>query len=429
MKVLMLGWEYPPKISGGLGIASQGIAKGLAQSGVNVDFVLPRTAGATSTKRLQLLDANDYPTKGTEITEVLEEITSEIRYLEVGTRLMPYLTKVEFEKIAFETTTVKKQVAEEVVLEKINLNGGYGPDLLQEIAKYAIAVVNACKETKYDIIHAHDWMTFQAGIMAKAVTGAPLVLHVHSTEYDRSAFQKDPQIFELEKKGLQKADKIIAVSDRVKKLLVKKYAVKSTRVEVIHNAISAAEIKSHRKPRSIKQSPKVLFVGRLTDQKGPSRFLDIALEISRVFPTATFTIAGDGHLRSDLEAKAEHAQLAKKIKFTGFLSHQRTLRAMSAHDLLLLPSISEPFGMAALEGAIAGVPVIISKEAGVTELVKSLKSIPYWDTHNWVKESISLLDKPSKASHYAERLTKEVKRLNWKLVGEQMKDVYTALKL
>lgn len=421
----MLGWEYPPKISGGLGIASQGIAKGLAQSGIHVDFVLPQTKGSGSTKRLHLLNANDYPTKGTEITE---EITSEIRYLEVGTRLMPYLTRVEFEKIAYATTTVKKQIAEEVVLEKINLTGGYGPDLLQEIAKYALAVVNVCKEEQYQIIHAHDWMTFQAGIMAKAVTGAPLVLHVHSTEYDRSNFRIDPQIAEMERKGLVKADKILAVSDRVKKMIVRHYGIKPSTVAVVHNAIAAAEVKTQQSRRSVRQPPKVLFVGRLTDQKGSSRFLDIALEISRRFPGARFTIAGDGHLRSDLEAKAKQNRIGARVKFTGFLSHQRTLRLMNAHDLLLLPSLSEPFGMAALEGALAGVPVIISKESGVTELVKSLKSIPYWDTHTWVKESISLLDKPSKASQYSERLITEVKRLNWKLVGEQVKEIYTALK-
>jgi glycogen(starch) synthase len=428
MKVLMLGWEYPPKISGGLGIASQGLAKGLTQSGVNVDFVLPQAKGLTSTKRLQLLDASDYPTKGTEITEVLEEITSEIKFLEVGTRLMPYLTRVEFEKIAYETTTVKKQIAEEVVLEKINLKGGYGPDLLQEIAKYSLAVVNACKNAKYDVIHAHDWMTYQAGVMAKAVTGAPLVVHVHSTEYDRSAFQIDPKIFELEKKGLEKADVVVTVSGRVKKLLVKEYDLKSSKVQVVHNAISATDVKVKRAPRSIKQSPKVLFVGRLTDQKGPSRFLDIALELSRKIPDVTFTIVGDGHLRSELEAKAEHAQIADKVKFTGFLSHKRALKTMSTHDLLLLPSMAEPFGLVALEGALAGVPVIISKDAGVTEVVKSLKTIPYWDSHTWVKESASMLDKPSKATQYTDRLTKEVKRLNWKLVGEQVKDIYQSLK-
>lgn len=428
MKVLMLGWEYPPKISGGLGIASQGLARGLTQSGVNVDFILPQTKGQTSTKRLQLLDANDYPTKGAEITDVLEQITSEVRFLEVGTRLMPYLTRAEFEKIAYETTTVKRQVAEEVVLEKINLKGGYGPDLLQEIAKYALAVVNACKDAKYDVIHAHDWMTYQAGVMAKSATGVPLVLHVHSTEYDRSAYQIDSKIFELEKKGLERADAVVAVSDRVKKTLTKKYGLKSAKVKVVHNAISAADIKSKRTPRSIKEAPKVLFVGRLTEQKCPSRFLDIALELSRQFPEATFTIVGDGHLRADLEAKAEQFRIADKVKFTGFLSHQRTLKAMSTHDLLLLPSVAEPFSLVALEGALAGLPVIISREAGAAELVKSLKTIPYWDTHTWIKESASMLEKPSKATQYMHRLNTEVKRLNWKLVGEQMKDIYSSLK-
>ncbi len=428
MKVLMLGWEYPPKISGGLGIASQGLARGLTQSGVNVDFILPQTKGLTSTKRLQLLDANDYPTKGTEVTDVLEEITSEIRYLEVGTRLMPYLTRVEFEKIAYETTTVKKQVAEEVVLDKINLKGGYGPDLLQEIAKYALAVVNACKDAKYDVIHAHDWMTYQAGVMAKAATGAPLVLHVHSTEYDRSAYQIDPKILELEKKGLERADVVVTVSDKVKKTLTKKYGLKSAKVHVVHNAISATDVKSKRTPRSVKETPKVLFVGRLTEQKGPSRFLDMALELSRQFPDATFTIVGDGHLRNELEAKAEQFRIADKVKFTGFLSHQRTLKAMSTHDLLLLPSVAEPFSLVALEGALAGVPVIISREAGAAELVKSLKTIPYWDTHTWIKEAASMLDKPSKATQYMQRLHTEVKRLSWKLVGEQMKDIYSSLK-
>lgn len=428
MKVLMLGWEYPPKISGGLGIASQGLAKGLTQSGVSVDFVLPQTTGLTSTKRLQLIDANEYPTKGIEITEVLEEITAEIKYLEVGTRLMPYLTRVEFEKIAYETTTVKKQVAEEVVLDKINLKGGYGPDLLQEIAKYALAVVNVCKDSTYDVIHAHDWMTFQAGVMAKAATGAPLVLHVHSTEYDRSVYQIDTRIFELEKKGLEKADAVVTVSDRVKKILTKKYGLKASKVQVVYNAIAGTEIKNKRTPRSIKEAPKVLFVGRLTEQKGPSRFLDIVLELSRQFPEATFTVAGDGHLRSELEAKAEQLRIGKKVKFTGFLSHTRALKAMSTHDLLLMPSLAEPFGLVALEGALAGLPVIISKEAGVAELVKSIKTIPYWDTHTWIKEAASMLDKPSKATQYMKRLNTEVRRLNWKLVGEQVKDIYSSLK-
>ncbi len=430
MKVLMLGWEYPPQISGGLGIASHGVASGLTQSGVSIDFVLPQTKGLKSTKRLQLLNANDFPAKGIKIKEVLEEISQDISMLKIGTQLMPYLTTEEFEQVARKTVKkpIKTELAEEVVLKKFNLKGGYGPDLLQEIAKYALAVTNACQGRRYDIIHAHDWMTFEAGVMAKAASGAGLVLHVHSTEFDRSTYHIDPAIFELEQKGLQQADCVIAVSDRVKKTLVKNYGLKSSQIHVVHNAVAATDVKHRVKPRTVKQKPKVLFVGRLTDQKGPSRFIDIAFELSHAVPGTSFTITGDGYLRGELEQKVKDLQLADEVDFTGFLSHAKTLKLMSTHDLLLIPSITEPFNLVSLEAALTGLPMIISREAGVSELVRSLKTIPYWDTHTWVKEATVLLERPSKATQLADRVMKEVKRLNWKLVGEQVKEIYAELK-
>ncbi|MEM8894235.1 MAG: glycosyltransferase family 4 protein [Bacteroidota bacterium] len=429
MKVLMLGWEYPPDISGGLGIASQGVARGLTQSGIDVDFVLPQTKGLKSTNRLQLLDANDYPTKGMKIREVLDEISEEISVLRIGTKLMPYMTTEEFEEVARETIKkpVRKEVAEEVVLKKFNLKGGYGPDLFQEIAKYALAVTNVCKDKNYDIIHAHDWMTFEAAVMTKAASNAKLVLHVHSTEFDRSAYRIDPAVFELEQKCLKQADAVVVVSDRVKKTLIKNYGLKSSSIHVVHNAIATSEVKLKVTPRTIKQEPKVLFVGRLTDQKGPSRFVDIAFELSRLVPGISFTIAGDGYLKDELKQKVDDLQLTKQVKFKGFLSHTRVLKLMSEHDLMLIPSIAEPFNLVALEAGLAGLPTIISREAGVSELVKSLKTIPYWDTHTWVKEAKGLLEKPSRATQMAARVNLEVKRLNWKLVGEQIKEIYAGL--
>jgi glycogen(starch) synthase len=432
----MLGWEYPPKISGGLGIASQGIAKGLAQSGVSVDFVLPKIEGraarsttADSSKRLQLLDANDFPTKGREIKKVLTEISKQIKYLEVGTRLMPYLTVEEFETIAerTETQTVEQELAQEVVLEKIKLTGGYTDQLLQEVVKYGLAVINVTKQREFDVIHAHDWMTFEAGIMAREVSGKPLVLHIHSTEYDRSSFSPNPAIFEIEKRGLEHADKIIAVSGRVKKLLTTYYDIPAGKIEVVYNAIDAKAIAVASPDKSKVNSKKVLFVGRLTAQKGPERFIDIAIELHKQYPDITFTIAGDGYLRLALEEKVKINNLQHAVKFLGFMNHKKVLKLMGEHDLALLPSTSEPFGLTPMEVILCGTPVVASRESGVIELVKSMKNVHFWDTFQWVSEAKSLLDSESRSAAYIKKVRSEIVRLNWKLTGEEIKEIYQSL--
>lgn len=427
MKVLMLGWEYPPKISGGLGIASQGIARGLVQGGLSVDFVLPKITNEKTSKRLNLLDANDFPSKKSVVKKLLQEITEEIKFLEVGARLMPYLTFEEFERIAHQTKVIENEVTEEVILDKITLTGGYGADLLQEIAKYALAVLNVTKTREFDIIHAHDWMTFEAGVMAREASGKPLVLHVHSTEYDRSASQINPAIFEIEKRALSRADKVIAVSMRVKKQLIKNYGLDASKIEVVYNAIDAKDVSQIRPERSSKDGHKVLFVGRLTAQKGPERFLDIAIELHRQLPDIHFTIAGDGYLRETLEAKVAANNLTSAVTFTGFVDHKKVGKLMAAHDLALLPSFSEPFGLTALEVALSGTPVIVSRESGVTELVKSMKHVKYWDTYHWVNEAKSILQHRSSAAAYAKKVKSEIVRLNWKLAADEVRTIYQSL--
>lgn len=431
MKVLMLGWEYPPKISGGLGIACHAIANSLVKKGISVDFVLPKldTKALKSTaKGLSLLDANNYPTKKTEIRKVLQEITHEIKYLEVGTRLMPYLTHEEFERIAYQTTTVEHEVTEEVILEKITLSGGYGEDLFQETVKYAVAILNVVEAQSYDVIHAHDWMTFEAGIMAREASGKPLVMHVHSTEYDRTAFRPNPAIFEIEKRGLQKADSIITVSKRTKNILTEHYDVPAAKITIVYNAIQQTTNRTIDFKRNVAGAKKVLFAGRLTAQKGPERFLDLAIELHRKFPDVTFTIAGDGYLRETLEAKVEANNLAKHVKFTGFVNHKKMQKLMAAHDLALLPSFSEPFGLVALELASCGTPVIVSEESGVAERLKSLKRIARWDTYHWVEAAENLLSNTAKSMEYAKKLTTDVAKLHWKDAAQEIKQIYLKLK-
>jgi glycosyltransferase involved in cell wall biosynthesis len=194
---------------------------------------------------------------------------------------------------------------------------------------------------------------------------------------------------------------------------------------VVYNAIDAKAITAPTSAKSM--GKKVLFVGRLTAQKGPERFLDIAIELHKLYPDITFTIAGDGYLRSALEEKAKINNLQHAVRFLGFMNHKKVLKVMAEHDLALLPSISEPFGLTHLEVILCGTPVIASHESGVIELVKSMKSVRFWDTFQWVSEAKSLLDSNSRATAYTKKVRSEIVRLNWKLTGEEIKEIYRSL--
>ncbi len=427
MKILMLGWEYPPNISGGLGIASQGLASALAKSGVNVDFLVPSVANQTKSlkAKLKLLDANDYPTTTIKDQEWWEEVTRQVKVLRIGSKLMPYLTREEFEEIREEKSLQKKSKAEEIVLEKIELKGGYGPNLMEEVMKFALAAKNLVEQNDYDLVHAHDWMTFEAGLLIKKSKQIPLVVHIHSTSYDRNPVGIDPQIFEMEKAGMLEADHIITVSKRVAEDLHKHYGIIKNKITVVHNAIGTTTAKpAFKKPGA---APKVLFAGRLTEQKGPSKFIDIATDLLQDLPTAKFSIAGDGHLKTMLEERVKRTGLSNHFHFLGFKAHKAMKKILEEHDLVLLPSLSEPFNLVAVESIMAGTPVIISRHAGVTEVIPSLRSINHWDTYQWVKQCKLLLSNPARAKVYWEKLYDETKRLQWNFPAREVKNLYQKL--
>ena len=357
----MLGWEFPPHLSGGLGTACFGLSRALAARGADVRFVVPHASGDEDDRHVEILSADDFPAG------------APLRVVRVDSALTPYLSRdgyarrvVDLERAARRSDRLPRGPA---LLP-------YGPDLLAEVARYAASTRAIAAAGGFDVVHAHDWMTFPAGIAAKEASGKPLVAHVHATEHDRAGDASDPAIRAVEEAGLRAADRVICVSRRAAGVVARRYRVDRRKLRVVHNGLVPLRTPRARPARARGDGPVVLFLGRVTSQKAPLAFLDAAKRVLARFPRATFVVAGGGDL---LPAAIEHAarlRIARRVRFTGFLHGDDVARAYAAADVFVLPSRSEPFGIAPLEAMSLGVPAVVSSAAGVCEVVENVVRVP-----------------------------------------------------
>ena len=404
----MLGWEFPPYNSGGLGTACEGLTKGLCTHDVKVTFVLPKAQGDIKPSHVNMIVAsNVYIDK------------DKLKFLEVNSLLVPYITSEEYEE-RYANRPALRQGKMASVHDEL-----YGRNLYEEVYRYAEKVKLVAGFEQFDLIHAHDWMTYPAAIKAKASSGKPLVVHIHATEFDRTGGHVNQHVYDIEREGFHAADRIIAVSNLTKCRVVEHYGVPPEKVCVVHNAVEF----THYEPETCEQRncKTVLFLGRITLQKGPEYFLYAAKRVLEHDPDVRFVVAGSGDMEAFMIEKAAELGISKNVLFTGFLRGKDIDRAYRMADLYVMPSVSEPFGITPLEAMRNGTPVLISKTSGVSEVISHCLKVDFWDIDQMSSKILAALRYSSLHQELQEHGSREVHTFNWNVPAAKCVDVYRSV--
>ena len=424
MKVLMFGWEFPPHISGGLGTACFGMTRGLSTIGdVEIIFVVPKAHGNEYASNLKLISAADVPVKDRQ--ELLDHLNESMEYIEVESELIPYLDPDELRKKAESAGSINLHKADSE--GRLPFSGKYGVDLFSEITNYALTADTIARKHRFDIIHAHDWLTYPAGMAAKQATGKPLVVHVHATDFDRSGGKVNPRVFEIEQKGMEAADKIITVSNLTRNMVLDKYGISPEKVETVYNAVEPVQQKyTLGCPRATEEKI-VTFLGRITMQKGPEYFVHAADMVLGKMEKVRFVMAGNGDMMRAMISLAAELGIANRFHFTGFLKGPEVFDLFQRSDVYVMPSVSEPFGISPLEAMQTGVPVIISRQSGVSEILTHVIKVDFWDVEALADAMYGLLNYPALPSMLVKGGKREADALTWDDSARHMYRIYRSL--
>lgn len=422
----MFGWEFPPHISGGLGTACFGLTKGLAQlNNVEVTFVVPKAWGDEDRSNITLLGADQVPVVHERIQ--FADAKSKVEYYKLHSGLIPYLGTSEFDELKSDISSEEKRLIELTPEGKIVFSGDYGLNLFQEITNYAVVAEKLACEIDFDVIHVHDWMCFQAGMAAKRASGKPLVVHVHSTEFDRSGRSVNPAICAIEKDGLEAADKVIAVSHLTRSILISKYNINPKKVVTVYNAVEPVHPESTKASREFTNDKVVSFLGRITMQKGPEYFVETASLILQKMKNVRFVMAGKGDLLNEMKQRVSDLNISEYFYFPGFVVDSEIAELFQTSDVFVMSSVSEPFGMVTLEAMQCGVPVVISKQSGVAEVVKNAVKVDYWDTRAMADAIYAILINREYGVRLGENGKREADRLTWKNAALKVSKIYLNL--
>ncbi|MBV8779757.1 MAG: glycosyltransferase family 4 protein [Phycisphaerae bacterium] len=427
MRVFMLGWEFPPFISGGLGTACYGLTKAMSALGTDVTFVLPRPVASPFSSHVRLM--SEPSGTGAASTEFKLDEFDHVRFRTIDSQLSnPYQDAEEyFDEIdAQDGNGTPETAGKRSKGARGPMSGSnYGGDLFLEIQRYASLAAEIARGETFDVVHAHDWMTFPAGLAVAAIKGVPLVVHVHSTEFDRSGLHIDQRIYDIERRGMHGAMKVIAVSYLTKNLVTHHYGIDSSKVEVVYNAIESSGPGFDEDKFSIEKDEKiVLFLGRITMQKGPEYFLAAAKKVLEVIDNVKFVMAGSGDMIRRTIEMAAAMGIGHKVLFTGFLRGGDVERIFRIADLYVMPSVSEPFGIAPLEAMSHDVPVIISKQSGVSEVLTHALKVDFWDINEMANKIIAVLRHPPLASTLRQHGSFEIRRMSWTDAARSCLSVY-----
>jgi glycosyltransferase involved in cell wall biosynthesis len=420
-KVIMFGWEFPPEISGGLGTACYGLVSGLIENNVDVTFVVPKLYGTEETDKFRLVGASDVEV--TFSTPEFKKNLEKVNYMQIRSHIMPYVSPQEFmERGDFDLESVLK-IDSNFSKAKFDFGGKYGKDLLSEVSKYALVAMQVAKDGDYDVIHAHDWLTFPAAIMAKEVSGKPLVVHVHATEFDRSGDSVNQEVYDLERRGCEAADRVICVSRLTRRILMNKYGIDGRKISVVHNAVVPKPATIYPKKNLVDKNI-VTFLGRITFQKGPDYFVEAAKKVLEVMPDTHFVMAGNGDMFLKCVERAAELRISNRFHFTGFLNYMDTNNLFGMTDVYVMPSVSEPFGITPLEAMRTGVPVIISKQSGVAEVLNNSIKVDFWDLNALSDTIIGLLKNKKVSQKLAADGTNEVNEMKWEYAALKVREIY-----
>ena len=422
----MFGWEFPPHIAGGLGTACYGMTRGLARNGVEVVFVMPRAYGDEDQRFVRVVNASDVETIGTRDHEFSEELLEKVSFIHIDSNMLPYISPEEY--AAYHDEFVRSGRTHEwtdVWKQRYTFSGKYGANLMEEVARYAMVAAQVAKdlEGQFDVIHAHDWLTYFAGIAAKRVSGKPLVVHMHATEFDRSGENINRRVYAIEKAGMQAADRVIAVSELTRRIVIGKYGIPAEKVVTVHNAVRFGESEDAVPERAVKDKV-VTFLGRITCQKGPDYFVEAAAKVLQRVPEVRFIMAGSGDLMNHVVRRVAQLGIADRFHFTGFLKGGEVQRMFRLSDVYVMPSVSEPFGISPLEAMRSGVPVIISRQSGVAEVLDYAIKVNYWDVDALADAIYGLLTYPALGRMFASKGLEEVTGLKWTNAAAKIKTVY-----
>ena len=544
MKVLMLGWEFPPHISGGLGTACFGLVGGLRHQGVDVTFVVPHVFGDEDTTNAKLLGTNGWVIEtpprlprgrgaaragirgaqprrhdpaadgegrrqgaggssdgsgprtasgaGTasgdgsiegdgdfDFDETDDAFTT-LRVLAVDSSLAPYIGPEEYgqrvreleesstpgaapalpaplpetttgESSAFiagmpleneparvmdsgggATHEPEPEPASEptgpISLGVQGRTGRYSRDLFAEVARYTQVLYDIARREPHDVVHAHDWMTFPGGVAAKRASGKPLIVHVHSCEYDRSGDGANPRIVEIEQAGLDHADIVMCVSHYTASVVRSRYRIDEKKIRVLHNAVTRREQRIEWHQEKAIDEQVVLFLGRVTFQKGPDYFLQAAALVVKEEPSVRFVLGGSGDMLPRMIETAAQLGLARHVFFTGFLHGDDVERMYAMADLYVMPSVSEPFGIAPLEAMALDVPVIVSRQSGVSEILQHALKVDFWDVRDMAEKILAVLRRPALRKTLVDSGREEVAQMSWDLRGQHLSNLYQELR-
>lgn len=426
MRILMFGWEFPPHMSGGLGTACYGITKALTGLGHEVVFVVPRMKGKEAPSHVELISASEVTVPDQYFTEDHFFHGLDVRMIQ--SLLRPYLNEHQYADLLEDPDLTRLKWQNDPKEEKryrlFEISEHYGPNLIAEVLRYGKVAGVIAEQHTFDVIHAHDWMTIFAGLHAKKISGKPLILHVHALEFDRSGDHVNQDIYDIERLGMSSADHIIAVSHYTKNLIVNRYGVHPDKITVVHNAVSRAEAGAAYKVERNMDKKIVLFLGRITFQKGPDYFVEAAAKVLKEIPDVTFVMAGAGDMMPRMIKRVAELGIGKNFHFTGFLQGAEVEQIFTMSDLYIMPSVSEPFGISPLEAMVYDVPVIISKQSGVSEILRHALKVDFWDVKEIANKIIAILKYPALSDEIVERSREEVRNIRWENAAEKIVTVY-----
>ena len=415
----MLGWEFPPFISGGLGTACYGLTKAMDQLGVEVTFVLPTMLGAQDVSHVKLLAAGSHKPTAALKLEPMKNIT----FRAINSPLQPYSSPDVYRRQIEEE--LRKNQKESGWTSNFFGAGHYGGDMYLEVYRYAAVAAQLAADEQFDVVHAHDWMTYPAGILVARTSGKPLIVHVHSTEFDRSGEHVNQMIYDIEREGMHAADRVITVSHFTSNIIISRYGVSGEKVEVVHNGVQRNPGNWTLSEAAIDKDEKiVLFLGRITMQKGPEYFLAAAKKVLDVMDNVKFVITGSGDMMHRAVEMAAGLGIGHKVLFTGFLRGQDVQKIYKMADLYVMPSVSEPFGIAPLEALENNVPVIISKQSGVSEVLRHALKVDFWDVDEMANKIVAVLQYPALQQTLANYGNFEVRRLRWQDSARKCTRIY-----
>lgn len=437
MKILMFTWEFPPLISGGLGMACYGMVKALLELGIKIDLVLP-TKEVVYFPLRQVSDVDALPAVFLDQTlhrefqsQKFTSVAERLEYIGISGRPESYIQLDEVRDMmkSFSREQYLREYevgSEREVWEDMTANLIGDEDLIQKVQEYTLRAERFARELDYNLIHAHDWLTYPSGMLAKKISNKPLVTHIHATEFDRAGGPGDERVHKIEHAGMIFADRVIAVSQYTAQMIMSRYRIDTAKINIVHNAFTLNSETEIAKKRIFK-GPTVLFLGRITLQKGPDYFLEVAERVLKAHPEARFIMAGSGDMSRKLLRRSAYKRLQNKFLFTGFLKRDQVEDILQASDIYVLPSVSEPFGISPLEAMAFGITSIISKQSGVSEVVNHAFKIDYWDVDLMAATINHLIENPEERLKMGLEGMQEVNKIHWNKAAEEIRNVYSSV--